>query len=223
MRTTQLLATAAAVVLIGGGIAAAQEMKKDEHPARAPAAQQHAPAEKIAPPIAQGARKAPETVGQGAKDTDHNVVPRAGEKAKPETTGKANETKSNETKSNETTGNASETKANETKGNESKAASGKTETRATTGQGTAAGAAKLTSAQRTKITTIFHEHRVAPVHLNVSISVGTRIPPSVHLYPVPVEVITVYPEWRGYDYVMVGGEILVIDPGTHEIVAIIEA
>lgn len=31
------------------------------------------------------------------------------------------------------------------------------------------------------------------------------------------------PEWRGYDYVMVGDEILVIDPGTHEVVAIIEA
>jgi hypothetical protein len=38
-----------------------------------------------------------------------------------------------------------------------------------------------------------------------------------------VEVIVVYPEWRGYDYILVGNEILVIDPRTHEIVAILEA
>jgi hypothetical protein len=61
------------------------------------------------------------------------------------------------------------------------------------------------------------------VHLNVSVSVGTRIPATVHLYPLPVEVINIYPEWRGYDYVLVGDEIVVIDPRSHEIVAILEA
>ena len=58
--------------------------------------------------------------------------------------------------------------------------------RTTTGQGAAAGRAKLSSEQRTKITTIFHQHKVAPAHLNVSVSVGTRVPDSVHFYPLPV-------------------------------------
>jgi hypothetical protein len=49
------------------------------------------------------------------------------------------------------------------------------------------------------------------------------VPESVHFYPLPVEVIAIYPEWRGYDYILVGSEILVIDPRTHEIVAILEA
>ena len=45
----------------------------------------------------------------------------------------------------------------------------------------------------------------------------------MHLYPIPAEVIAIYPEWRGYDYVMVGDKILVIEPGTHEIVAVLSA
>ena len=64
---------------------------------------------------------------------------------------------------------------------------------------------------------------MAPAHLNVSVRVGTRVPDSVHFYPLPVEVVAVYPEWRGYDYILVGDEIVVIDPRTHEIVAILEA
>ena len=51
---------------------------------------------------------------------------------------------------------------------------------------------------------------------------GTRIPERVHVYPLPVEVVDVYPEWRGYDYILVGDQILVIDPDSHEIVAILD-
>ena len=101
-------------------------------------------------------------------------------------------------------------------------ASEKTEQRNTTGQG-ATGAAKLSTEQRSKITTVIRQHKVAPAHLNVSIAVGTRIPERVHLYPLPAEVVDVYPEWRGYDYILVGDQILVIDPDSHEIVAILEA
>jgi hypothetical protein len=92
----------------------------------------------------------------------------------------------------------------------------------TTGQG-GAGAANLTSEQHAKITGIIRQHKVAPTQLNVSVRVGTRIPDSVHFYPLPREIFVVYPEWRGYDYIMVGDEILVIDPRTHQIVAILEA
>src|SRR5665811_2177752 len=73
-----------------------------------------------------------------------------------------------------------------------------------------AGSAKLSTEQRSKITTIFRQNKVEPAHLNISVSVGTRVPDSVHFYPLPVEVIVVYPEWRGYDYILVGNEILVI-------------
>ena len=95
--------------------------------------------------------------------------------------------------------------------------------RCTTGQGAAIGPAKLSPEQRTKITTMVMQHKVAPARLNVSVEVGTRVPNSVHLYPLPHGVFAIYPEWRGYDYILVGDEIVVINPRTHEIVAIIEA
>jgi hypothetical protein len=94
--------------------------------------------------------------------------------------------------------------------------------RATTGQG-AAGSAKLTTEQRTKISSVIKEQKVERVNLNVSVNVGTRIPASVHVHPLPQQVIVIYPEWRGYDYILVGEQIVIINPRTHEIVAIIEA
>ena len=93
----------------------------------------------------------------------------------------------------------------------------------TTGQGAASGSAKLSTEQRTKITTVIKQQNVKPVQLNVSVSVGTRIPASVHFYPLPQQVVVIYPEWRGYDYILVGDQIVIVDPRSHEIVAILEA
>jgi hypothetical protein len=49
------------------------------------------------------------------------------------------------------------------------------------------------------------------------------VPESVRFHPLPAEVFVIYPQWRGYDYILVGDQILVINPRTHEIVAILEA
>jgi hypothetical protein len=230
MRTTRLLSTTAAIILIGGGIAAAQGMKTDEAPGRAPAAQKAAPAEKVAPSMAEHPAKAPETTGQGAEQRQGGATPKAegterhDRGAKPQAAEKGDKDKMG-AKSSEKTGQKtekSEMKNDAGEKSENKSATGKSEQRSTTGQG-AAGAAKLSSEQRTKITTVIRQHKVEPAHLDVSIAVGVRVPERVHLYPLPVEVVEVYPEWRGYDYILVGDQILVIDPGTHEIVAILEA
>ncbi|HEY6858672.1 MAG TPA: DUF1236 domain-containing protein [Pseudolabrys sp.] len=45
----------------------------------------------------------------------------------------------------------------------------------------------------------------------------------MHFYPLAAEVVDIYPEWCGYNYILVGEEIVVVDPHTHEIVAILEA
>lgn len=193
MTKTCLLATAAAFAFISSA-ASAQDVKKNEAPAPAPAMQQKAPAEKVAPDMHAGDRKLPETTGQAKpSDTDKNS---AMDKS-PTVSGENGTAKSSQ--------------------------SATEKSRATTGQGAAAGAAKLSTEQRTKITSVIRERKTPSVHLNVSVSVGTRIPATVHLYPLPVEVINIYPEWRGYDYVLVGNEIVVIDPRSHEIVAILEA
>jgi hypothetical protein len=88
----------------------------------------------------------------------------------------------------------------------------------TTGQ--AGAAARLSTEQRSKITTAIREQHVAPVNnVDFNISIGTRVPRErVSLRPLPAEVVTIYPEWRGYEFVMVRDQILVVDPKTFEIV-----
>jgi hypothetical protein len=96
-------------------------------------------------------------------------------------------------------------------------------TQTTTGQ---AGAnAKLSTEQRTKITTVIRNEHVAPVtNVNFSISVGTRVPrEGVTFRPLPAEVVTIYPEWRSYEFILVGNQIVVVDPATYEIVAVLDA
>ena len=67
MRKLHLLSTVAASLLLATGVAVAQGMK-DETPARAPAAQQNAPAEKTAPSMHAGERKGKAgTTGQASE------------------------------------------------------------------------------------------------------------------------------------------------------------
>jgi hypothetical protein len=90
--------------------------------------------------------------------------------------------------------------------------------------GQAGAGAKLSTEQRTKITTVIRDQHIAPVeHVNFSISVGTRVPRDVSFHPLPAEVITYYPEWRGYEFILVGDQVVVIDPRSFEIVAVLDA
>jgi hypothetical protein len=93
----------------------------------------------------------------------------------------------------------------------------------TTGQ--AGAGAKLSADQRTKITTVIRNEHVAPVtNIDFSISVGTKVPRErVSLRALPSEVVTIYPEWRGYEFFLVRDEIVVVDPRTLEIVAVMPA
>lgn len=92
----------------------------------------------------------------------------------------------------------------------------------TTGQ--AGAGAKLSSEQRTKITSIIHGQHVAPVNnVNFPVSVGTRVPGGIGFHPLPAEIVTIYPEWRGYEYFLVRDEIVVVDPRTLEIVDVLPA
>jgi hypothetical protein len=239
VRKAKLLSTVAFALLFGAGAASAQGMSKDT-PERAPAAQQSAPAEKVAPSMKNGEQKAPQTTGQATPDAKSG-------KAK-ETTGQATSDKSDKAK--ETTGQTPKSEKsdmgqrtpggapqesspanggvnNKSNTDNSPAASPSTKSSSeqnhtTTGQG-AAGSAKLTTEQRTKISTVIKSQKVERVNLNVSVSVGTRIPTNVRVHTLPQEVIVIYPEWRGYDYILVGEQIVIISPRTHEIVAIIEA
>ena len=90
--------------------------------------------------------------------------------------------------------------------------------------GQAGAAAKLTTEQRTRITTVIRDQHVAPAaNVNFSVSIGTRVPREVGFHPLPTEIVTIYPEWRGYEFILVKDQIVVVDPRTFEIVAVLDA
>jgi Protein of unknown function (DUF1236) len=215
VRKAKLLSTVAAALLLATGAASAQTTK--ETPERAPAPQQNAPAEKMAPSM-KSEQKAPQTTGQAPKsDADQKAQAPARSMDKDSKPGAATG------KSDANGASKTEQKAQSPSGTPSQSTQSTTEqNRTTTGQG-AAGSAKLTTEQRTKITSVIKSQKVEPARLNVSVSVGTRIPADVRLHALPQEVIVIYPDWRGYDYILVGDQIVIINPRTHEIVAIVEA
>ena len=92
----------------------------------------------------------------------------------------------------------------------------------TTGQ--AGAGAKLSTEQRTKISSVIREQRVQPVtNVNFEIRTGVRVPRTVSFHPLPREIVTIYPEWRGYEFFLVNNQIVVVNPRTLEIVDVIDA
>jgi hypothetical protein len=116
-------------------------------------------------------------------------------------------------------------KAEGRNGNMNAQTKGTADSKATTTTGQAGAGAKLSSEQRTKITSVIRNQRVESLNnVDFNISIGTRVPRErVHLYPLPEEVVTIYPEWRGYEFIRVRDQILVVDPRTLEIVDVIQA
>jgi hypothetical protein len=84
--------------------------------------------------------------------------------------------------------------------------------------------AALSSEQHAKIRDtlrIEKSERLASVPF--STKVGEAVPGTVHLYVLPVSILEYAPQYRGYEYILVGNEILIVDPRTLRIVAVIDA
>lgn len=111
-------------------------------------------------------------------------------------------------------------KAGEADGTRTREQTGRTETQART-----SGKVELSSRQETTIQQTFRKHRDVNVirdrDIDFSISVGATIPRSVRLAPLPPAIIEVVPQFRGYRYVVVEDEIVIVHPRTFLIVAVI--
>lgn len=81
----------------------------------------------------------------------------------------------------------------------------------------------VTEEQRTRVKSVFIQHHVEPARgLNVSVNVGVALPHSVHLYPVPEDIVMIVPEYRGYRYILLeDNRVAIVDPDTFEVVDII--
>jgi hypothetical protein len=49
------------------------------------------------------------------------------------------------------------------------------------------------------------------------------VPDTVEVYEIPDTIVDIVPEYRGFDYIVVRDELLIIDPDTLEIVAVLPA
>jgi hypothetical protein len=81
----------------------------------------------------------------------------------------------------------------------------------------------LTTEQRQRIreTVIASGNAPRVSQVNFSIRVGTEIPRSVRAAPLPPVLVELRPEWRGYLYFVVNDQIVVVDPNSYRIVAVL--
>jgi hypothetical protein len=242
-KNTLLIATAVAALVAGSGTAFSQGAPKSDSPAvQSNPASKNAPAEKIAP--------APSTrsgAADRAKDAEQKIAPanRMGQAPANDRgqIGQANER--NKTKS-ETTGQAPNQAPNQMQNqpapratpktdklNDNNAAGANQPNRPAAGQGAAetrggaSGSASVTlsTEQKTKIHGIIVADRSAPrvERVDFQVNIGVVVPRTMKLARLPSTIITIEPSWRGYEYFLVGDQIVVVDPATFRIVAVLDA
>lgn len=85
--------------------------------------------------------------------------------------------------------------------------------------------ADLSGEKRERVGSAFRESRDVKhrTDVNINIAVGTRLPRDWDFVPVPVTVVEVVPEYRGYVFAYVEDEYVVCDPVTYEVVAVLPA
>jgi hypothetical protein len=233
----------AALLIASNGFAAAQGTSQGgAAPAPSSPAQQSAPAEKMAPadkPAPSTSKDAPASASPKATQSD-TMSPKAGEMKKDTAAPKNADTKTPASGTDQKAGagdmkkdtgspkNADTksptdqkagTKAGDTKSSsDTKSGDSKPSTADSKGATAAPPAEK-----QSQIASAIKSEKVQEVtNVNFNISVGTVVPSTVRYYPLPTRIIEIYPEWRGYDFILVRGRYIILRPRTHEIVYIIE-
>ena len=153
---------------------------------------------------------------------DIKVGPK-GEKSAHDNNVKGEKSKSMSSETNEKGAAGKDMKAEGRNGNMNADPKGAADSKATVTTGQAGASAKLSTEQRTRISTVIKQQNIRPAtNVNFSISVGTHVPRNVGFHPLPVEIVTIYPDWRGYEMFLVGNQIVVVNPRTLEIVAVLD-
>jgi hypothetical protein len=247
MRKTLMASVAVAALLAATGFATAQGVNQGgvkESPAAASpkadtAAPMNAPAAKGAETAAPGAvsKEAMPQHAQGKPDakTTAEVKVDGKSKASDSTTSKDMKNPTAETKPTSDSKTAGEMKADgKTKASESTTTSKEVKTPTaeskpsssdskTTGNAATSATAAPPPEKRTQITSAIKQEKVEEVtNVNFNVSVGTAVPAGVRYHPLPSRIVEIYPEWRGYDFILVRGRYIILRPHTHEIVYIIE-
>ena len=76
--------------------------------------------------------------------------------------------------------------------------------------------------ERQRLHAAFDFRRARVTNARFDRHVGHRVPRHVRLFPVSREIISFFPYYRDYSYVVVDDEICIVDPRTYEIVDVID-
>jgi hypothetical protein len=91
------------------------------------------------------------------------------------------------------------------------------------GKGTP-GRVRLSEQQRTDIRSKLRENRVEKTRVQLTVNVGSRIPRSVRLHPLPSSIAVVTPAYRGYSYFLREDDtIVIVDARSYVVVDVIPA
>jgi hypothetical protein len=95
----------------------------------------------------------------------------------------------------------------------------------TTNENRTGGSVNLSVEQRTRIHDVIVGERGAPrvANVNFPVRVGTVVPRDIRLVPLPQTIFEIEPGWRGFEYFLVGDEIVVVNPYDLHIVAVLPA
>jgi hypothetical protein len=204
-RNTLLITVATAALMAGPGLVSAQDMKGNREAPAAAAADQKAPVgktdqhpaslpQKSSPPTAQAPLKEKTTPTAQAPVKEKTApTAQAPVKEKPAPTAQAP---------------VKEKSAPSVAKDETKSGA----------------PAALSAEQHAKVwSTLRGEKAERLTNVQFSTTVGGVIPGTVHLYRLPVSIVEYAPQYRGYEYILVGDQILIVDPRTLRIVAVIAA
>ncbi|MGD0847770.1 DUF1236 domain-containing protein [Bradyrhizobium sp.] len=220
-----MMTTAAAALIAGTGFAHAQGMNR-ETPSAGAGTQQSAPTDRG--PAAAAAEEKMQPQGGKTQRTqgDMKSGPKSEKSAQENNTNnnmKGEKPNSMRSETNDKGAAGKDMKAEDRNGTMNADSKGAADNKSQT-VGQAGAGAKLSTEQHTRITSVIRDQHVAPVtSVNFSIAVGTRIPRDVTFHPLPTEIVTIYPDWRGYEFILVNDQIVVVNPQTFEIVAVIDA
>jgi hypothetical protein len=239
MKHTLLITVSVAALVAGIGLASAQGLNERRDAPAAGASEQKAPegqsgqqksalpekTEKIKPaptaqapekakpaPIAQAPEKAkPAPTAQAPEKAKPAPIAQAPEKAKPAPTAQAPE----KTTDHQTVGQSpSQGAAPDTAARKGSAQKGQE----------SFAAAPMSPEQNVKFReTLKGEKAERLTNVQFSIAVGDAVPRSVHFHRLPARIVEYAPQYRDFDYILVGDDILIVDPRTHRIVAVISA
>jgi hypothetical protein len=96
-------------------------------------------------------------------------------------------------------------------------------TQTTTGNAATTATVSPPAEKRTQIVSAIKTEKIQETtNVNFNIAVGATVPATVRFHPLPARIVEIYPEWRGFEVILVHGRYVIVRPQTHEIVYIIE-